>query len=282
VSVLAQVSYEYFALLKFLRSEYYTILITGRKKSGKSALMYHLLELIHRLNPRLPVYVINFPPEKAHLLPPWVQIANKYALDRLENCVIGIEESALVAYSRNWYRSYNKMLSQLLAISAHKRQRQIFVVQNLRLLDTNIISLADALFIKPYSYTGFKSERAELQEIISRAWLLYEANNIVTLEEQRKYAVAVDIPDSPEPFLYRYELPSFWSEELSRAWAGWTFQQGEDEDKPTVKDRIRELIIKGYTKEQILRELEDYPNKRSVVTMYYQALKQLREEGIVE
>jgi len=171
----------------------------------------------------------------------------------------------------------------LLAISAHKRQRQVFVVQNLRLLDANVISLADALFVKPYSYTGYKVEREELREIIARAWLLYEMNGIVSFEEQKKYSVVMDLPDSPEPFLYRYNLPSFWSEELSRAWSDWTFkaQAGESLDE-SISEQIRQLVAKGYTLEQVLQKFSSHPNKKSIRVLYHRALRKLKEEGVIQ
>lgn len=280
LSELEEVPYGYIALLSFLRQKYFTIIITGRKKSGKSALMYHLMEIIHQANPSLKAYIVNLPVSMKKYLPSWIEITNKYSVDRLYNCIIGFEESALVASARNWYKNYNRLLSQLMAISAHKLQRQIFVIQSMTLLDRNIIALTDALFVKPYSYIGYRIEREEVREIIARAWYEYEKNNILSFKEQRKYAVVFDVPDHPEPFLYKYDLPSFWSEELSYAWSSWTFDS-EREEKVSISEQIRKLVASGYTWDQIKEEFSNYRNIKSLRAMYDRARRKLREEGII-
>ena len=268
--------YEYIALLKLLKGKYFTIIITGRKKSGKSALMYHLAEMIKWLQPGLKAYIINFPPNMRHLLPSWIEPIPKERVDEVRDAIVLFEEASLVAFSRNWHTSYNKLLSQLMAISAHKKQRQIFVIQSMNMLDKNIISLADTVFVKPYSYIGYRIEREELRDVIAQAWMLYEKAGITTLEEQRKYAVAIDVPDAPMPFLYRYNLPTFWREELSYAWAGWTFRSQRREK--TLTERVRELILQGKTLKEIQAAFPEAKPK-SLQVIYYRTRSRLREEG---
>jgi len=267
-------SYEYVALLKLLKSEYFTIIITGRKKSGKSALMYHLAEVIHLLRPSIKVYVVNFPPRHADLLPAWIKPVDKFKVDEIKDAVVLFEESALVALSRNWHTSYNKLLSQLMAISAHKRQRQVFVIQNMRMLDANVLGTADAEFIKPYSYLGYKIEREELREIVAQAWILFQKLG-VSFEESRKYAVAMDIPDAPLPFLYKYPLPSFWKPELSFVWEAWSFKS---QRKETLTEQVRELILQGKSLKEIQAAFPDAKPK-SIQVIYYRTRSRLRAEG---
>ncbi len=45
--------------------------------------------------------------------------------------------------------------------------------------------MCDVLMLKPYSYLSYKLEREELRELVARAWLKYEINNITTVEEQK-------------------------------------------------------------------------------------------------
>jgi len=121
---------------RFLRGNF-SILIAGRRKSGKSALMYRLAEIAYSLRQR-PVYVVNLPPESASLLPEWMKPIHRTQVDKVTDAILLFEESALVAFSRSWYSSFNKLLSKLNAVAFHKRQSHIYVVQNMSLIDRNV------------------------------------------------------------------------------------------------------------------------------------------------
>ena len=112
------ISPEIYALYKLLKKfSDFRIVIAGRIKSGKSALMYHLAELWHKFNPKKKIYVVNFPEQFRYLLPSWIASITKYELDQVYDSLILIEEGVLVAHSRNWFTSFNKELSKLFAKS---------------------------------------------------------------------------------------------------------------------------------------------------------------------
>lgn len=227
------------ALRTFLSSNF-SILIAGRRKSGKSALMYRLAEIAYSVKPR-PVYVVNLPLSAAHLLPEWILPLPKTEIDKVTDAILLFEESALVAFSRSWYTQFNKLLSKLNAIAFHKRQSHIYVVQTMSLLDRNVISMIDVVMLKDYNYVQYKLEREELRDVVGTAAMMLRQ---IPLNERVKYAVVIGLYDYP-PFLFKYSLPSFWREELAYAWESFSFSTEKDQ---SIAERIEELILSGQAK----------------------------------
>jgi hypothetical protein len=234
---------------RFLRGNF-SILIAGRRKSGKSALMYRLAEIAYTLRPR-PIYVVNLPVSVATLLPEWIRPLHRSQIDKVTDSILLFEESALVAFSRSWYSSFNKLLSKLNAIAYHKRQSHIYVVQNMSLLDRNVISLIDVLMLKDYNYVQYKLEREELREIVGTAAVMLRQ---ISAQERVKYAVVIGLYDYP-PFLFEYRLPSFWREELAYAWEKYSFES-ERAEAVTLTEQIEQIISEGKAKSW--RDLKPY------------------------
>jgi hypothetical protein len=226
---------------RFLRGNF-SILIAGRRKSGKSALMYRLAEIAYNLRPR-PVYVVNLPESASTLLPEWIRPLHKSQIDKVTDSILLFEESALIAFSRSWYSSFNKLLSKLNAIAYHKRQSHIYVVQNMSLLDRNVISMIDVLILKEYNYVQYKLEREELREIVGTAAVMLRQ---IPPAERVKYAVVIGLYDYP-PFLLEYRLPTFWKEELAYAWEKYSFES-ERTEAMTLTEQIERLIVEGKAK----------------------------------
>ena len=88
-------SYEFIKLIEFLKKRDFRFVITGRPRSGKSAFMYFLAELFHRLNPRVKIYVVNFPKEGEHLLPSYINRISQFEIAEREDCLILIELSII-------------------------------------------------------------------------------------------------------------------------------------------------------------------------------------------
>lgn len=271
-------NYYIYKLLKFLKSEDdFRLLIIGGIKTGKSALMYHLAEIWHKLFPNKKVFLVNFPEKYKKLLPSWITPINRYTVSDYENCLMLFEESSLVSPARRWYSTYNVKLSQLISISAHKRQRHIYVIQNTRLLDPNIIALMSAIAIKRYNYISYMMERKELKELISTSWIIYEENGIISDLDIKRHVVFFQITDYP--FLYRYSLPSFWTEKLGRIWSVYSFRSQKIEMQESLTEKITQLIVNKNIKSY--KELKQYfPNtKLSVLkTLYYRVKKRLAEQ----
>jgi len=270
------ISYSTYRLLKFLKSEDdFRLLILGQIKSGKSAFMYHLAELFHKLYPKKEIFVVNFPEEFSDLLPSWIKTINRYEISDVNDVLLLFEESVLVAPSRSWYTSFNKRLVQLVSLSAHKKQRHIYVIQNARLLDSLVISLMSALGIKRYNYINYLMERKEIKELVSTAWIIYEESGIYSDLDIKRHIVLFEICDYP--ILYRYPLPSFWSEELSRVWHIYSFKIRE---KYKITETLTERVMEIMKTKDIKKPSDLYPyfpnaNRRSLNVIFYRVKKRL-------
>lgn len=270
-----KVDEKYLAILDLLTRDDFRVVITGGIKLGKSAFMYHLAELWHKLNPDKKVYVVNFPRKYAYLLPSWIEIINQKKVDEKEDCLILIEEASLVISARKWYSGFNILFSQLQAISGHKKQRIIFVTQSLRIIDPNSLATSlDALFIKPYKFTSYKMEREELREIISYAWLLFQRYGIITRRQQLKHIVVIDL--LPYPFIYKYNLPSFWKDEISYVWKTFRFNKQKENMKENITERVEAILSENpnITLKELKRALPDV-KYTSLKTIYYRVKNRL-------
>jgi hypothetical protein len=204
--------------------------------------MYRLAEIAYTLRPR-PVYVVNLPPESASLLPEWIRPLHRSQIDKVTDSILLFEESALVAFSRSWYSTFNKLLGKLNAIAYHKRQSHVYVVQNMSLIDRNVISMIDVLMLKEYNYVQYKLEREELREIVGTAAVMLRT---IPPTERVRFAVVIGLYDYP-PFLLEYRLPTFWKEELAYAWERYSFES-ERAEASTLTEQIERLIVEGKAK----------------------------------
>ena len=199
------------------------IIVTGKRGSGKTALGMYMLELAHQQGRKTAVF--GFPIKKKHLLPDWIDIISD--INNLpENAVILLDEASMNFYSRDSFTKINKMINKLISISRQKSQVLIFISHNLRKLDIGLILDADMLLMKMPSLFHSRFERSEVRQLIKEA-------------EQ-------ELKDKSKEFVYCFShdyigllknpLPSFWSDDLSNAWAGIsiTDQNLEGKDLNTI------------------------------------------------
>ncbi len=69
----------------------------------------------------------------------------------------------------------------------------------------------------------------------------------------------MDLPDYPEPFIYKYKLPSFWSEALSRVWQVYAFKKQKEKISESLTEKITDIMktkeIKSW--KELLKYLPD-------------------------
>ncbi|MBI2632305.1 hypothetical protein HYW75_04845 [Candidatus Pacearchaeota archaeon] len=179
------------------------MLVFGKRGSGKSSLGFRLLENIHSKTKRS-CFVLGI---EKRLLPKWI-----YTIENVDeapnNSIILVDEGAISFNSRNSMKIRNKELTNLLAIARHKSLTLIFITQNTGLIDKNVLKLADTLFIKEGSLLQLEMERPEIKKFYEKA-----KNYFNKLEKKEKVSYVLD---SDFEGVIEHELPSFWSEQLSR------------------------------------------------------------------
>ena len=231
--------------------------ILGKRGSGKTATGFELLEL---LKYKLKAWVFGFPQEKRKLLPDYVGfVDNLEDLQEIpEDSVVLFDEAHLHFHSRRSQNEAGLMIGSLLNLSRQKGLTLIFIMQESRQVDKNIISGINVFVIRDFGMHQMKFDRPELKDMLKEA-----KNKLASLpKEGKKKTAYLYSPDCDFAGLMEISLPTFWSEQLSRAY-GQAVNLGMKMDmqfpKPTPKKekikRAKELRNQGYSFGKIAKML---------------------------
>lgn len=187
------------------------VLILGARGSGKSAAGYRILEHLRHI---ADLYVVALPQKARKLLPDW--IGNVPSIEGLPQDSVGlVDESYTLFHSRGSSSDKARSLSNRINLSRHKGVTLIFVSQEARQVDKNIVSSADAIIFKNPGILQFEFERRELRRIAEEAGKMFDA-----LGGKSKHRSAyVFAPRSNFIGMLENSLPSFWTPSLSKAYA---------------------------------------------------------------
>jgi|GEM_PF-2307606 len=188
-------------------------LILDPPGSGKSATGHTLLEINRwKANP----YILGFPEDKAHLLPPWIGLAESF--DRIPgNSIVLVDEAYLLYHARKsgFDKSVQEM-SRALGLARQRGHTVLFVTHEARLLDKNIISYANMVVIKEPGVLDIKFERREIREVLIRAREFFQG---IAAGERKQWSY-VWSPERDFEGPLPTPLPSYWTDKISRAYAG--------------------------------------------------------------
>lgn len=191
--------------------------IYGEIGSGKTALAFYLVERFSRKYGLTPA-IVNFPLEKRNLLP-----SNFILPESIEEC-FGLEGAILLIDEAGLQfpiesRKAHQFMINLLSLPRHRNQIIFLTYHYPRLEFGRYIPHHAGLLVKrpPYLSVEYGSKRPNdlLSQILRKA---NERFSEIT-EDHRKYTYVI-APRLRWEGMLTSPLPSFWSEELSRAWAG--------------------------------------------------------------
>ncbi len=182
-------------------------IILGARGSGKSALGMRILENIHSFGKN--VYALGFTSEN---LPKWITVIAD--INQIPNhSFLLVDEAGIGFSSRSSMSSINKLLTELLLISRHKDISIIFITQNSSNVEINTLRQADYLLLKPSSLLQLDFERKKIKEIYQEVKDNFKKHN--------EKGVVYVYSDAYTGFI-KSELPSFWSDDLSKSFSGLT------------------------------------------------------------
>ena len=206
------------------------VLILGGRGSGKSALGYRQLEL-HRYS--LTPYVVGLSKQGQKLLPDWIGVVE--CLEDLPSKSIALVDEAYLWYhSRESLSSASRDMSRILNLSRQKEQTIIFVSQEARQIDRNIVSSANVLIFKELGMLQLEFDRKELSRLVTKAKQALE-----TIEADRRGWSYVYSPDAGFEGLLENSLPTFWNKNLSHIFAA----GGETSATKVPKKATREELM---------------------------------------
>ncbi len=188
---------------KLVRSDSLIGIIIGARGSGKSAIAMSLAENLKGGKKKF--YAMGFSSKE---LPRWIKSAED--ISDLENdSYVIIDEGGILFSSRDSMSTANKLLSELLFIARHKNLSIFFISQNSSNLEINTLRQADFLILKRSSLLQKDFER----KIVSK---IYDDHQDGFEKHQDVKGLALVYSDSFCGFIDN-ELPSFWSESLSKS-----------------------------------------------------------------
>lgn len=181
-------------------------IVLGARGSGKSAFGMRILENVHAKTNRK-VCAMGFKPET---IPGWISCIND--LKEIPNgAFVLVDEGGVLFSSRNTMSGANKLLSELLLIARHKDLSVLFISQNSANLEVNALRQADYLVLKKPSLLQKDFERSIVQKVYLEA-----ADGFKEFSDLN--GVAYIYSDEFRGFASN-SLPSFWSEQASKAFS---------------------------------------------------------------
>ena len=191
-------------------------IILGRKGFGKSALAYWLCDTRAKQHDLLRV-VINLPRERQNLLPDNFVIRRLEDVPRLSDAVVIIDEGTTMLPAGS---NLEQMVKGYVALSRQRNQAILFIFHSSSDVGSRILRGVDNILLKEPS-------QRQIQHGSKDSWWRQ-----LLVEAKEKFEALVDLGSNPREFSFvdseepefrgmlRNPLPSFWSEELSKAWAG--------------------------------------------------------------
>jgi len=226
------------------------VVVLGNRGTGKSATCYSLLE---HFKYKLDVFVVGFPEQGKVLLPDWIGIAK--SLEEVPSNTISIvDEAYLSHHARGSMSKENKNICRLLNLSRQENKTVVFIAQQGRQLDIDIVSSADVLIFKNPGMLQHKFERPGLRDVLIEAQQAFGKVRGDTRRWSYVYSQSSNFAG-----LIENELPKFWNKKLSNIY-GCVTETAETKmpDKMSLEEKIikaNELYQKGWSLSKIAKYL---------------------------
>lgn len=192
-------------------------IVLGKRGTGKSALAYWLTEELSQERRLTPV-VINLPGERRRLLPDHYQVHDLDDMPGLSDAIILIDEGTTMLPAGR--AKLEDMIKGCAALSRQRNQTILFVFHASADVGSRILRGVDAILLKEPSsrQINYGAKDKHLRELLTEAKARFK-HLVENSEDVRAYTFV----ESEEPefrgMLWN-PLPHFWSDELSKAWAG--------------------------------------------------------------
>ena len=234
--------------------------VIGPRGSGKSHLAHRLLEQL-RVHAR--PYVLG-PASLRGLLPPEIGVVQRLE-DIPPRAAVLIDEAYLIFGARNAMTAAGRSVGALVNLSRQRSWSLIFITQDSRQLDVNILSQADVIAIKAVSEIGREYERRELRPFTDRA-----AAAFATLQGDPRPWTWVYSTKTGFSGLVRHEPASYWRPALSNAFAGPISTDDGPKPKTTSPrhgERLSKEEVRARAKDLVLAQGKSYGEAATVLDL---------------
>jgi hypothetical protein len=190
-------------------------LLLGFRGEGKSALSFHLLDVMAEKYD-VPRAVFGLAPEAAELLPDdFIVCHDPKTLP--ENAAILVDEISVHAYARNSASKSNAVFDFVAAHARKKKQGIILTTHHSRKVDINLVTDVDFLIYKRPSKLQVENDRPAIKGFARQAVTAFEQLKLTFPDDPnvtRKYALMFDFIKDIKGLIPN-PLPDYWSDKLS-------------------------------------------------------------------
>jgi len=194
------------------------VITTGRRRHGKSALIYELQEILSK-NYSFPKYAWGIPRNKHKFFPDdlhhFQHIEN---LERYNYSVIALDEIHQIYSARSSVSKTNKWLSQAMTFSGQRNQILLLATLNNALIDVNTFRITNPILIyKRIGKLQANAERSATKEFTKNAqkeWERIPHGKKGSPERAVESSLSYVVSDEYIGWKYN-ELPSWWSDNAS-------------------------------------------------------------------
>jgi len=217
------------------------IAVVGGRGAGKTATALWAGEEGRYNGGHKYVYYVG-EPEHKEMYPTWFKFL-KDIEDIPEGGFSIIDEAGIKYNARNYQKTGNKDLTDLMVVARHKSITMIFITQNLSIIDINIDRLLDIVIFKPGTDYGLRPKRGQMITKQMREHMII----MNRMKPTRKEECLIVYRSGSYP-IYRKitnPLPSFWDDEkISKSFRN--FKASEYHKKaetiPINKKEVKSII----------------------------------------
>lgn len=203
--------------------------VVGARDSGKTCFSFWLAEQIHIKLPNKKIAYVGVHIEK-DLLPEWIDVFDDIN-DVPNGYLILLDELALCFNARKFSSEDNVSLGKLLAISRQKDLSVVAITQDPNMGEINVWRLKDIVVYKRSNTYELPSRDNKKSSEIIQFWS-YIKN---WLKPSKQEQALLEYPAESKVILFKYPLPSFWTERLSKAFHNVDVRKQEiEEPKPQL------------------------------------------------
>lgn len=191
-----------FIFIEQLATKSLIVLILGKRGSGKTALGFYLLEQLKGLTKRK-MFTVGFPEP--------TPFKNYNDIESVPpDSIVLIDEGSIKFDARRSLSETNVNMSNILKTARHNNISVIFITQNTADIEVRTLRLADIFLLKEPSLVQEYMERSIIKRI-------YQFINPVFTNKDADHNPFYYIFSDSLRGLYRFSLPSFWNEKISKA-----------------------------------------------------------------
>ncbi len=220
-------------------------LILGGIRRGKSLLGYGAMDDLHTVAAK-DVYVFGLPPSKSKLLPSFMKTVGSLN-DVPDGSALLVDEAYREFYSRMSMSHRNKFIDTLAALSGQKGLASIYITQHARRLERGIVSSVDYILFKKPSLMQIEFDRPELKATLIKVRNAFQelkppkSGDLKEYEKMCTYVMSEDFVGMVENSNLK---PDWWTEDLSKAYAGVPLEEKRKVEDMTEKEITR--IVREY------------------------------------